>query len=221
MAKLIVSRRVGGFNSAQFPFNLISPARRADAALADLAELGHDAAEQKPISHSATDAPTRSVTADVPLAHTRVSRSFAGLLRDLDACIDAEASLQRGVADIFAPEFDAALAKAETARAHLMARLDHLIDLPAQRAADRPLRLMALFLRTLLSVENDEDRAYIHATVAQHAHLLDVAGADPSARRLRGLQRHFFSSCDALMRLEDFNAPGPDDDGEGGPAMAA
>jgi hypothetical protein len=221
MAKLIVSRRAGGFNSAQSPSDLVAPARRTDAALADLAELGHDAAEQKPISHSATDAPTTSVMADVPLAHTRVSRAFAGLLRDLDACIHTEAPLQRGVADIFAPEFDAALAKAETARAHLMVRLDHLIDLPAQRAADHPLRLMALFLRTLLAIEDDEDRAYIHATVAQHAHLLDVAGADPSARRLRGLQSHFFSSCDTLMRLEDFNAPGPDNDGDGGPAMAA
>ena len=221
MAKLIVSRRVGGFNSAHSPFNLVSPGSGMSSACSEMAELEHGAAEPERTSRCVADAPAASVGADVPLAHTSVSRAFAGLLRDLDACIDAEAPLQRGVADVFAPGFDAALAKAETARAHLMARLDHLIDLPAQRAADRPLRLMALFLRTLLSVENDGDRAYIHATVAQHAHLLDVAGAAPSARMLRRLQRHFFRSCDALMRLEDFNGPGPDDDGNGGPVMAA
>ena len=221
MAKLIVSRRVGGFNSTHSPFDLVTPGSGMSSAYSDMAGLGRGAAEPEPTSRCVADAPAASVGADVPLAHTSVSRAFAGLLRDLDACIDAEARLQRGVSDVFAQGFDADLERAETARTHLMARLDHVIDLPAQRAADRPLRLISLFLRTLLSVEDDGDRAYIHATFAKHAHLLDAPGADRSARMLRGLQRHFFRSCDALMRLEDFNGPGPDDDGNGGPVMAA
>jgi len=157
----------------------------------------------------------------ITVAQTAVSYGFAELLRLLDACIAAERPLQRGVADIFAANFDTALSEAEQARDALLASLTAVIDIPEERPTDRVLRLMAMALKTLLSIESDEDRVYLADTVMQNAQLLEVQGAHPTVRAVRRVQQHFFRSCAVLMSMEDFGGPGPDDDGACGPMLAA
>ncbi|MBK5944879.1 hypothetical protein CCR83_00055 [Rhodobacter veldkampii DSM 11550] len=157
----------------------------------------------------------------ITVAQTAVSYGFAELLRSLDACIAAERPLQRGVADIFAPNFDTALAEAEQARDALLASLSTVIDLHEERPSDRALRLMAMALKTLLSIECDEDRVYLADALMQNAQLLEVQGAHPTMRAVRRVQQHFFRSCVVLMSMQDFGGPGPDGDGACGPALAA
>lgn len=155
------------------------------------------------------------------VAQTAISYGFAVLLRALDACIAAERPLQRGVADIFAPTFDTALTEAEQARDALLASLTAVIDLHEERPTDRALRLMAMALKTLLSIECDEDRVYLADTLMRNAQLLEVRGAHPTIRGVRRVQQHFFRSCAVLMSMQDFGGSGPDDDGACGPMLAA
>lgn len=157
----------------------------------------------------------------ITVAQTAVSYGFAELLRSLDACIKAERPLQRGVADIFATNFDTALAEAEQARHAIFASLTAVIELHEELPTDRVLRLMAMALKTLLSIECDEDRVYLAGTLMQNAQLLEVQGAHPTMRAVRRVQQHFFRSCAVLMSMEDFGGPGPDDDGACGPVLAA
>jgi hypothetical protein len=155
------------------------------------------------------------------VAHTPASYLFTTLLGALDACIVAESALQRDVADIFAPDFDTALSTAEMSREALMINLDDVIGMPEQRGLDRPLRLMAVALKTLLSVEDDAERGFLFTTLTQNAHLLQVQGAHPTAKAVRHLQQRYFQSCILLMSMQDFGGPGPDDGGAFGPQMAA
>lgn len=157
----------------------------------------------------------------ITVAQTAVSYSFATLLRSLDACIAAERPLQRGVADIFAANFDTALTEAEQARDALLASLTAVIELPEDLPTDRVLRLMAMALKTLLSIECDEDRVYLADTLIQNAQLFEVRGSHPTMRTVRRVQQHFFRSCAVLMSMDDFGGPGPDDDGACGPVLAA
>jgi hypothetical protein len=157
----------------------------------------------------------------ITVAQTAVSYGFAELLRSLDACIAAERPLQRGVANIFATGFDTALAEAEEARDALLASLTAVIELPEERPTDRVLRLMAMALKSLLSIECDVDRMYLADALIQNAQLLKVQGAHPTMRAVRRVQQHFFRSCAVLMSLEDFGGPGPDGDGACGPSLAA
>lgn len=157
----------------------------------------------------------------ITVAQTAVSYGFAELLRSLNACIAAERPLQRGVADIFATGFDTALAEAEEARDALLTSLSAVIDLHEERPTDRVLRLMAMALKTLLSLECDEDRVFLADTLMQNAQLLEVRGSHPTMRAVRRVQQHFFRSCAVLMSMEDFGGPGPDDDGACGPSLAA
>ena len=89
----------------------------------------------------------------ITAAHTTVSNRFTELLRALDDCIAAERPLQRGAADIFAADFDKILAEAEIAREALVASLTAVIATPEERHTDRPLRLVAMALKTLLAIE--------------------------------------------------------------------
>ncbi|MFV1877780.1 hypothetical protein [Nioella sp.] len=157
----------------------------------------------------------------ITVAQTAVSYGFAELLRSLDACIAAERPLQRGVADIFAANFDTALTEAEQARDALFASLTAVIELPEDLPTDRVLRLMAMALKSLLSIECDEDRVYLADTLMQHAQLFEVRGSHPTMRTVRRVQQHFFRSCAVLMSMDDFGGPGPDGDGACGPALAA
>lgn len=157
-----------------------------------------------------------------PVAHSTVSQAFTAMLRQLDACTAAERLLQRTVvSDVFAHAFADDLKEAEIARQELHDLAEHLIGLRDERALDRSLRLLAVLLQTLLSVEDDGDRRHIHGTLERNAHLLEVPSGHPSARMVRALQRHFFKSCAALMGLQDFGGPGPDEDNAGGPLIAA
>jgi hypothetical protein len=157
----------------------------------------------------------------ITIAQTAVTYAFAAVLRALVGCIAAERPLQRGVADIFDPTFDPALAEAEKARDVLLASLAAVISLPEERSADRQLRLMAMALKTLLSVECDEDRIYLASTLMENTHLLEVNGTHPSARAVRRLQQKFVRNCAVLMSMQDFGGPGPDGDGACGPVLAA
>ncbi|WP_296644925.1 hypothetical protein [Roseinatronobacter sp.] len=157
----------------------------------------------------------------ITVAHTTVSNRFAELLRALDACIAAERPLQRGTADIFAPCFDKALTDAEIAREVLLSSLTAVIATTEERPADRPLRLMAMALKTLLSIECDRDRAHVFGTLLQNVNLLEVQGTHPAVVAVRYVQQRFFRSCAILMSLQDFGGPGPDGDGACGPALAA
>mgnify|MGYP001045013706 CR=1 FL=1 len=164
---------------------------------------------------------TRRPNEGITVVQTAVSYGFAELLRSLDACIKAERPLQREVADIFAANFDAALAEAEQARDALLASLIAVIELPEELPTDRVLRLMAMALKSLLSIECDEDRMYLADALMQNAQILEVQGAHPTTRAVRRVQQHFFCSCALLMSCEDFSGPGPDGDGACGPALAA
>lgn len=157
----------------------------------------------------------------ITVAQTAVSYGFTELLRSLDACIAAERPLQRGVADIFAANFDTALTEAEQARDALLASATAVIEVPEELPTDRVLRLMAMALKTLLSIECDEDRVYLADTLLQSAQIFEVRGAHPTMRAVRRVQQHFFRSCAVLMSMEDFGGPGPDDDGACGPMLAA
>lgn len=157
----------------------------------------------------------------ITVAQTAVSYGFAELLRSLDACIKAERPLQRGFADIFASIFDTALAEAEQARDALLTSLTAVIELHEELPTDRVLRLMATALKTLLSIECDEDRMFLAGTLMQSAPLLEVQGAHPTMRAVRRVQQHFFRSCAVLMSMQDFGGPGPDGDGAYGPSLAA
>ena len=157
----------------------------------------------------------------ITVAHTTVSNRFAELLRALDACIAAERPLQRGTADIFAPFFNSALTDAEMAREALLSSLTAVIVTTEERTTDRPLRLMAMALKTLLAIECDEDRAHVFGTLLQNVDLLEVQGTHPAVLAVRRVQERFFRSCALLMSMQDFGGPGPDDDGAFGPALAA
>lgn len=157
----------------------------------------------------------------ITVAQTAVSYGFAELLRALDACIAAERPLQRGVADIFSINFDTSLVEAEQARHALLASLSAVINLHDERPTDRALRLMAMALKTLLSIECDEDRVYLADMLMRNSQLLEVRGAQPTMRAVRRVQQHFFRSCAVLMSMQDFGGPGPDGDGACGPSLAA
>jgi hypothetical protein len=161
----------------------------------------------------------------VPVAHTDVSRAFIGLLRGLDACVAAEQRIQRKVVnDVCASEFAADLAAAEAAREDLLARLAEVTALPEQRDLDKPLRLLAKGLHALLSVEDDDDRQHMHAVMAGSFDLLLVRGDAPADRRVRALQRSYFSGVVQLMSMEDYGGmgAGPEDDGtDDAPRLAA
>ena len=101
---------------------------------------------------------------------------------------------------------------APDARDALLASLTAVIELPEDLPTDRVLRLMAMALKTLLSIECDEDRVYLADTLIQNAQLFEVRGAHPTMRAVRRVQQHFFRSCAVLMSMEDFGGPGPDDD---------
>lgn len=157
----------------------------------------------------------------VTAAHTAVSNRFTELLRALDDCIAAERPLQRGGSDIFAADFDTTLAKAEMAREALVASLTAVIATPEERHTDRPLRLVAMALMTLLAIECDEDRVYVFGTLMRNAHLLEAQGTHPAVKAVHRMQRRFFFLLTELMQLQDFGGPGPDDDGAYGPMLAA
>jgi len=157
----------------------------------------------------------------ITAAHTAVSYRFTEVLRSLDDCIAAERPLQRGVADIFGTSFDTTLAEAEMARESLLAGLTAVIATPEERHTDRPLRLVAMALKTLLAIECDDDRVYVFGTLMRNAHLLELQGTHPAVKVVRRMQRRFFTLVTALMQLEDFGGPGPDDGGACGPMMAA
>jgi hypothetical protein len=160
--------------------------------------------------------------APVPVAHTALSNAFSGLLRDLDACVAADRRIQRDVVpDVFAAGFEQDLQAAELAREDLQARLTHLTSVPQERGLDRPLLLLARTLRAILSVEDDGDRMYIHAVMAENADLLMARGAHPAARTVRLLQAHFFKSVALLLSMDDYGGRGPKDDSPDAPELAA
>lgn len=172
----------------------------------------------------AGSAMSRSEGHATPVArvHTAVSFAFAGLLRGVDSCVAAERRLQRDVVpDVLSPAFADDLHAAEVARDALFSCLDAVISAPEQRPSDRALRLLARGLHTLLSVEDDGDRGYLHAVLAENVDLLLIPGRRPEARRVRALQQHFFRSVAALMTLEDYRGPGHDDDGDDAPECVA
>jgi hypothetical protein len=146
------------------------------------------------------------------VAHTATSRLFIAVLHDLEALIAAERLLQRGVAVVCDPQFDAHLTATELARDELMARLSLLIAAPERRGMDRPLRLMGVVLRMVLSVEADADRMHLFSTLVENSPLVVIRGAHPVARMVRALTYLFFEGVSALMALEDFGGPGHDPD---------
>lgn len=157
----------------------------------------------------------------LPMIHSAVSFAFAGLLRGLDACVAAERRLQRDVvADTVSATFAEGLHAAEVARDALLVCLEAVIAAPEQQPFDRALRLLARGLHTLLSVEDDGDRAYLHAVLAENVELLLIPGQRPAAQRIRGLQVHFFRSVAALMTMEDYHSP-RSDDGDDAPDFVA
>jgi hypothetical protein len=160
----------------------------------------------------------------VPVAHSAVSFAFAGLLRDLDACVAAVGRIQRDVVtDTASPEFAQDFSAAEAAEEDLLPRLTHVLDQPVERDLDLPLSLLALNLKALLSMEDDGDRVHLHGLMTQNAGLLLVPGGQPAARRVRALQEHFFWSVARLMSMEDYGGQswGPEDDGPDAPGYLA
>lgn len=113
----------------------------------------------------------------------------------LDACIHAKRPLQCGVADIFASDFDTALAEAEQARDALIARLSNVIDLLEERPSDRALRLMAMALKALLSTECNGDRVFLAIMLMQKAPLLEVQGLHPRCRRYAACSSASFAAA--------------------------
>lgn len=163
----------------------------------------------------------RSVNEGRTSARTAVSIAFTGMLTALDTCVVADRLLHGADAAFFASDFDRSLDMAETAREDLMVRLEELIGMAEARPTDRPLRQLAFFLHTLLSVEDDGDRAYIHARMIQNARLFLVPRKHPMARTVGHLQRHFFKGCVRLMAAQDFRGGGFGDGGACEPALAA
>ena len=155
-----------------------------------------------------------------------MSAGFSALLRDLDACVAAERRIQRDVVgdNVFAPQVASDLAAAEAAREDLLARLAEITALPERRDLDRTLRLLAKGLHALLSVEDDDDRQYMHTVLAGSADELLVRGDGLVERRVRTLQRGFLDGVAQLMSMEDYGGrgSGPEDDGtDDAPGLAA
>jgi hypothetical protein len=146
-----------------------------------------------------------------PLPQTEVSFAFSRVARDLDICVSAYRLIQRDVVpNVFAPEFAPLLSAAETALDELTDGLSELACMAPTRDLDRPLIAMAHLLHRSLGVEDDGDRAYVAQGFLELEDLMLVRGADPVARLLRGTQRHFLRSAQALMSLPDFSGEGPD-----------
>jgi hypothetical protein len=155
---------------------------------------------------------THSVGEVAPqLPQTEVSFAFTRVSRDLDTCVSAYRLIQRDkVPNVFAPEFAPLLAAAEMALDALTDGLSALCKMAPARDLDRPLIAMAHLLHRSLGIEDEGDRAYVANGFLELDDLLLVSGADPVARLLRGAQRHFLRSAQALLALPDFSGEGFD-----------
>lgn len=175
-----------------------------DAALVR-AGIERDASELDALAVCAVGQPAR------PVPQTEVSFAFTRVSRDLDTCVSAYRLIQRDmVPDIFAPEFAPLLSAAETALDQLTDGISELRRMTPSRDLDRPLIAMAHLLHRSLGIEDEGDRAYVAQGFLELEDLMLVRGVDPVARLLRGAQKHFFRSAQALMSLPDFGGEGPD-----------
>lgn len=159
---------------------------------------------------------------NVDVAHTEMSRRFISLVAAMDQFVRADQIIQRRLAgDVRTPQFTSAMAGAEDALTAMQDALHLVMAADLLRPEDGALWEMGYALFSLIGQEDDETRLFLFGTVIDHQVNFMVGGSHAVARRTRQLQTQFFSLLTALMQLEDFGGPGPDDGGAYGPMMAA
>jgi hypothetical protein len=158
----------------------------------------------------------------VDVAHTEMSRHFISLVAAMDQFVHADQMIQRRLAgDVRTPQFTSAMAGAEAALAKMHDALHHVMAVDLLRPEDGALWEMGYALYSLIGQEDDEARLFLFGTVIDHQVSFMVRGSHAVARRTRQLQTEFFILLTALMQLEDFGGPGPEDDGAFGSMLAA
>ena len=159
---------------------------------------------------------------NVDVAHTEMSRRFISLVAAMDQFVRADQMIQRRLAgDVRTPQFTSAMVGAEDALTAMHDALHHVMAVDLLRPEDGALWEMGYALYSLLGQEDDEARLFLFGTVIDHQVNFMVGGSHAVARRTRQLQTEFFILLTALMQLEDFGGPGPDDGGAYCPMMAA
>ena len=156
------------------------------------------------------------------VAHSEMSYAFTGLLGAMDQFSCAEQPLQRQVAgDVRADRFGVVMQEAEAALKEMNAALNRVLAAELTRREDEALWEMGYALYSLIAKDDDEARQHLFETLIDYQAHFMVRGGHAVARRTREMQARFFSSAAAMMALEDFGGPGPDDDGACGPMLAA
>lgn len=157
---------------------------------------------------------------NVDVAHTEMSRHFISLVAAMDQFAHADQMIQRRLAgDVRTPQFTSAMAGAEDALTAMYDALHHVMAVDLLRPEDGALWEMGYALYSLIGQEDDEACVFLFGTLIDHQVNFMVGGSHAVARRTRQFQTQFFSLLTALMQLEDFGGPGPDDGGAYGPDL--
>ncbi|MBK1637288.1 hypothetical protein [Rhodovulum adriaticum] len=130
---------------------------------------------------------------------TPVQSAFLRLLHALDRCIAAE----RQLLETDAGDFDSARAACEMAGETLSMHFGELLAMPESGPSDKSLRRLAFVMNSLLSIENNADRAYFAAALLDHAPLFDPEEFSPTGPMLRGLHLACLTQTALLVDLRD------------------
>lgn len=162
------------------------------------------------------------VSGAASVAHTEMSRCFTSLIGAMDRFVSADLAIQRPVAgDVRSEQFAAAMGRAETELAAIHDALHGVKIADLQRPEDRTLWEMGHALCNLIAYEDDAARLDLFDRLIDHQIHFVAKGSHAVARRTRQMQARFFNLITAMMHLEDFGGPGPDDGGALGPELAA
>lgn len=169
---------------------------------------------------AAATCPEMAGTASV--AHTEISHAFNSLLGAMDQFVRAEQPLQRQVAgDVLADRFGVAMQEAEAALKGMNAALYRVMAADLTRDEDQALWEMGYALYNLIAKDDNEARQFLFETLIDYQSYFMVQGSHAIARRTQEMQARFFRLVTAIMSMQDFGGPGPDDDGACGPSLAA
>lgn len=156
------------------------------------------------------------------VAHTAMTLRFISLMRAMDRSIQAERAIQRPVTgDVLAAHFTANMDRAEQALGDLTAATVAVLAEEMKRPEDRVLWEMGFLLKILLDLSGDGTRQRLFEIVMDYQQAFEAEGDHAVAQHVRRMQRGFFKLCAALLELEDFGGPGPDDLGVCAPELVA
>ncbi|MEO3480305.1 hypothetical protein AAFO90_21900 [Phaeobacter sp. CAU 1743] len=196
--------------------------RRAHLRYNTLLDLAFDALAAHISLPETAGAAYPAMAGSASVAHTKMSYAFTSLLGAMYQFARAEQPLQRpAVGDVRADRFGVAMQEAEAALKDMYAALSRVMAADLTRREDKALWEMGYALYNLIAKDDDEARQSLFETLVDYQSYFMVQGNFAVARRTREMQVRFFHLVTALMSLQDFGGPGPDDDGACGPSLAA